>query len=156
MKYVKSKSSSPPFHVISYIWKYNFLINWDWLIISIIFFLFFFVFLIWFKSILALKLIQYTIHWEKTNNEKTELKHKIHHFSKNFFGIFFSYFDSVLFLLKFIFLLNKKYGLFDFKGASIKNYESVKKGKFVTKTFCQIILNKILHPQFCHFCKWIK
>ena len=31
-------------------------------------------------------------------------------------------FDSVLFLLKFIFLLSEKYGLFDFKGASTKNW----------------------------------
>ena len=69
-------------------------------------------------------------------------------------GIFI--FDSVLFLLKLIFLFNKKYGLFDFKGASTKNCESVKKGKFVMKSFFQIILNKVLNPQYWHFCKGIK
>ena len=56
----------------------------------------------------------------------------------------FPIFDSVLFLLKFIFLFSKKYGLFDFKGASKKNCESVKKGKFVMKIFFQIMLNEVL------------
>ena len=36
------------------------------------------------------------------------------------------------------------YGLFDFKGTSTKNSKSVKKGKFVTKIFFQIMLNEVL------------
>ena len=66
----------------------------------------------------------------------------------------FSIFDSVLFILKFIFLLNRKYGLFDFKGESTKNCESIKKGKLTMKIFLKIILNKVLNPQCWHFCKW--
>ena len=57
---------------------------------------------------------------------------------------------------KFVFLFNKKYGLFYFKEASTKSCESIKKGKFVMKIFFQIILNKVLNPQCWHFCKWIK
>ena len=68
-------------------------------------------------------------------------------------GIFHFWFHLVF---KFIFLFNKKYGLFDFKEASTKNCESVKKCKFVMKIFFQIILNKVLNPQCWHFCKWIK
>ena len=41
---------------------------------SVYFFLFFF--LIWFKSMLALKFIQYTIYLEKKKNKRIELKHK--------------------------------------------------------------------------------
>ena len=46
----------------------------------------------------------------------------------------FSLFDSVLFSQTLLFF-NKKYGLFDFKGESTKNCESVRKCKFVTKIF---------------------
>ena len=57
----------------------------------------------------------------------------------------FSIFDSVLFLPKFIFFVNsKKHILFDFKGASTKNCESVKKQKFVMKMFSQIMQNEVL------------
>ena len=51
-------------------------------------------------------------HYSFTFNSRFyyELKHKVH-FSETVCGIF----DSVSVLLKFIFLLNKKHGLFDFK-----------------------------------------
>ena len=134
MKYTKRRSSSPPFYVIKYIWKYNVWINWDWLIISINFCFFLY------------DLKVYSL-WEKeTNNKKLSWNSRFIT-SLNFLGRF-SYFDSVLFLLKFLFLLNKRYGLFDFKWVSIKNCKSVKKGKFVMKIFCQITLNKILHPHY--------
>ena len=64
-----------------------------------------------------------------------ELKHKVHHFFNLKVCVEFFINDSMVFLPKFILLFDKKYGLFDFKGASTKNCESVKKGRFVTKIF---------------------
>ena len=46
-------------------------------------------------------------------------------------------------------LLNKKYGLFDFKEASTKDCETVKKYKSVMKIFFHVILNKVLNWHFC-------
>ena len=64
-----------------------------------------------------------------------ELKYKVHHFSKSLCGIF--HFDSVLFLLKFIFY---------FKGAS-KNCKSVRKGIFFNWD--------LLHPRLnSHYKAW--
>ena len=43
----------------------------------------------------------------------------------------------------FIFLFNKKYRVFDIKGASTKTFASIKKGNFATKIIFQIILNEV-------------
>ena len=61
---------------------------------------------------------------------------------------------KIVFIRVFSFVQQKIWTVW-LKGASTKNCESVK-GKFVTKTFFQIILNKVLNPQCWHFCKWIK
>ena len=65
-------------------------------------------------------------------------------------GIFHFWFRLVF---KFIFLFNKRYGLFDFKEALTKNCETVKKYKSVMKIFFYAILYEVLNR---HFCKWIK
>ena len=56
----------------------------------------------------------------------------------------FRFFGSALFLLKFLLLFNKNYGFFDFKGASTKNCEYIKKEKLEMKIFFQIMLNEVL------------
>ena len=81
------------------------------------------------------KCIQYTIHWDKKISFGQNQRYKkcplfsfvsssqFHHSFMSWITIFvslkvcdgFSIFDSVLFLLKFIFLLSKINGLFDFK-----------------------------------------
>ena len=135
---------------------------------------------------LFLKFIQYTIYWEKTNNKRFSFrltkcyKNKLFFLSRDqcirvFIVVYdfcmswstrfitsikvcvgFSIFDFILFLLKFLFSNSRKLWLCDFKEASTKNCESVKKCKFLMKIFFQIILNKVFNLQCWHFCKWIK
>ena len=79
------------------------------------------------------KLIQYTTHWDKTQMWKKFLSEKINvtkmlhlitvllsirnSYTSLKLCVRFSIFNSVLFLLKFIFLFNKKLRLFDFKAS---------------------------------------
>ena len=72
----------------------------------------------------------------------SKLKHKVHHFSKSLCRIFCFWFRLIF--PKFLFLFNKKYGLFDFKEATIKSSESVKKRKFGMEIFFSRILNKVI------------
>ena len=95
------------------------------------------------------KIYSFFISQSPTHNSVTfklrflyELRHKVHHFSESWYGIFHCWFRLVSTIVYTFF--KKKYGFFDFSGVSTKNCEYVKKTKFVIKIFFQIMLNEVL------------